>query len=70
MLDRIASWLFPCHHAHTTFPQGRYPLARVTCLDCGREFGYDLRTWTRGTAQPTTAANVLRAVLHAGGREV
>jgi hypothetical protein len=41
----IAHAFGPCKHSRTTFPQSersaRY--ASVTCLDCGRKFGYDWR---------------------------
>jgi hypothetical protein len=70
MLEKLLDWLFQCRHAHTSFPQGRHPHAHVTCLDCGREFGYDVRTWTRGGPQPTTTTNVLRKVIHPAAKEV
>ncbi len=47
------AWLFGCTHHHLTFPQTprrgqQRPSAAaltgtyVVCLDCGKEFGYDL----------------------------
>jgi Fe2+ or Zn2+ uptake regulation protein len=65
MLEKLFDWLFRC--THTTFPQGRHPHAHVTCLDCGREFAYDVRTWTRESAQPT---NVQRPTIPAGAKEI
>jgi hypothetical protein len=67
MLEKFLRWLLQCDHSRTTFPQGRDPNAHVTCLDCGQEFAYDVRTWTRGSAQPT---NLQRPTIPAGAKEI
>jgi hypothetical protein len=55
MIARLFDIFFGCRHAHYSFPftQARlHPIVRketyVVCLDCGREFHYDLRTMRMG----------------------
>ena len=43
MLNRLLSAIFGCSHRRTSFPQTPKgaKATYVSCLDCGREFGYD-----------------------------
>jgi hypothetical protein len=59
VIDSILNFFRGCRHKHTTWPQSprrigsltrfaRKAQASVTCLECGAEFTYDLKTMRRG----------------------
>lgn len=56
MIRRILHIVGFCQHSRTTFPQnprGRLDVApHVSCLDCGREFAYDLGKMSIAQAIP------------------
>jgi hypothetical protein len=50
MFHSLIEIILGCQHSRTTFPlklKGE-TTARVTCLDCGKQFEYDWQTMTRG----------------------
>ncbi len=58
-----------CFHRRVTFPQTRKGQTYVCCLDCGREFAYDLDAmkrgaelvrWPRGDAEAARVVGVER----------
>jgi hypothetical protein len=63
MIDSIANLLFRCPHRRLTRPVT--PVSKdgkphgdtyVVCLDCGKQFSYDLTEMRVGKALPTSAA--------------
>ena len=61
MIDSLLNMLFRCAHRRLTSPvtpvskEGRpHGDTNVVCLDCGKQFGYDLKQMKIGKALPTT----------------
>jgi hypothetical protein len=70
MLSKLVDALFGCRHARYSFPLTLRASSRrssriqrtgtyVTCLDCGREFGYDWQEMKIVRSQPKEAVHSL-----------
>ena len=58
MMQDLANLLFGCHHRRITRPitpvhkPGAHVEAYVVCLECGKQFHYDVRNFRIGVAKP------------------
>jgi hypothetical protein len=56
MIDSVLNLLFRCSHRRLTRPitpalkNGQHGDTYVVCLDCGKQFEYDLKNWQVGKA--------------------